>query len=92
METHAHRTLKRMALAFLRSQGCSAVATEVGCPICRYRADAAGYADVDPLEQRRCEPRVIVIECKQSREDFLRDRRQVDRLLRLRVICTGCVD
>ena len=41
METYAHQILKRMALAFLRQNGCSAVAEEVRCPICRYRADVA---------------------------------------------------
>lgn len=31
-----------------------------------------------------CEPRTVVIECKQSRADFLRDRRDMARLLQLR--------
>ena len=45
-----------------------------------------------PLEEapshgrpRRIEPRTIFIECKQSRSDFLRDSRHLDRLLKLRM-------
>lgn len=34
-----------MAIAFLRERGCQAVATEVRCPIARYRVDVAGFAD-----------------------------------------------
>jgi len=34
--------------------------------------------------RRRCPPRTILIECKQSRADFLRDRRDAGQLLRLR--------
>ncbi|MEO1131032.1 MAG: hypothetical protein AAFX05_15170, partial [Planctomycetota bacterium] len=31
-----------------------------------------------------CEPRTVIIECKQSRGDFLRDQRNLERLIRLR--------
>jgi hypothetical protein len=61
-----------------------AAAWEVPCPINRYRVDAAGYRDVDQIEKKRCAATVIVIECKQSREDFLRDRQQLEQLLPLR--------
>jgi hypothetical protein len=92
METKAHQTLKRMAGEFLRQRGCRIVAGEVQCPISRYRIDVAGYLDTE-LESvasdgspllRRCEPRTIMIECKQSREDFLRDAEQIAPLLDLR--------
>ena len=92
METRAHCTLKMLAVEFLRSLGCQAVATEVSCPIARYRLDVAGYLDTVPVAEprragprrRRCKPQTVLIECKQSRVDFLRDRRETDRLLRLR--------
>jgi hypothetical protein len=82
-----------MALAFLRGLGCEAVATEVRCPISRFRVDVAGYLDTLPPSEdgyqrgrgrRRCEPRTVLIECKRSREDFLRDGREADRLVAAR--------
>ena len=92
METKAHLTLKRMAADFLRMRGCQILAGEVACPISRYRIDVAGYMDTviegvtadGNLAKRRCEPRTIFIECKQSREDFLRDAQQLAPLLDLR--------
>lgn len=87
METLAHRRLKEFAIAFLRERSCLAVATEVRCPISRYRVDVAGYRDSmrtnDSGRSRRksCEPCTIVIECKQSRSDFLRDNERKDELL-----------
>jgi hypothetical protein len=87
METIAHQQLKRLSLRFLRATGCLAFATEVRCPISRYRVDCAGWQDRSPGvsgERRRCEPRTILVECKQSREDFLRDRQSVETLLKLR--------
>ena len=87
METFAHRRLKELAVAFLRDGGCLAAATEVRCPISRYRVDAAGYQDsVRPGEpnrrrRRRCPPTTIVVECKQSRADFFRDSEQTEALL-----------
>lgn len=41
---------------------------------------SAARARVD----RRCEPRTIIIECKQSRSDFIRDDGRADELFRLR--------
>jgi len=39
---------------------------------------------VRPRRRPTCQPRTIVIECKQSRGDFIRDGRKVDELLALR--------
>ncbi len=101
METRTHLRLKRLGVAFLVREGCLAAATEVACPIHRYRLDAAGYRDVRARrtggvsegaeallwngatasnERRPVEPRTIAIECKQSRADFHRDRRDLSRL------------
>lgn len=96
VESDVHRALKRLAVAFLREHGCRVVATEVRCPIARFRLDVAGYADttgsrheamdVRPTTagSRRCDPRTIIVECKASRTDFLRDARDAARLLRER--------
>jgi hypothetical protein len=52
--------------------------------------DASLWSTVDErarartASERRCEPRTIIIECKQSRSDFIRDDRQADELLALR--------
>ncbi|MCH8261303.1 MAG: hypothetical protein IIC46_13980, partial [Planctomycetes bacterium] len=87
METFAHRRLKELAVSFLRDGGCLAVATEVRCPISRYRVDAAGYQDSvrdgapNRRRRRRCPPTTIVVECKQSRADFFRDAEQTEALL-----------
>lgn len=100
METDRHAVLKRLAAMFLHAQGCRAIATEVRCPASRYRADVAGYLDrlsprrrardaaappepAGPL-QRGERPKTIIIECKQTRADFLRDTAETDRLLRER--------
>jgi len=107
MESLSHRTLKRLAAAFLRTEGCCAIGLEVRCPSSRYRADVAGYLDRVPYpdqvseagesllwstvskdacsrRSRACEPRTIVIECKQSRSDFLKDDRKAEELIALR--------
>lgn len=96
METCAHRTLKSLAIAFLREAGCAAVATEVRCPISRFKIDVAGYGAPPTLGNGsarrngvglggvRQRARTIVIECKQSRSDFLRDNQRLPRLLELR--------
>ena len=110
MESIEHLELKRLAVAWLARLGCRAVATEVRCPIAKYRVDAAGWLDhadgslldAGGLEGRRrsvdatlfggaargsarrgpARPRTIVIECKQSRADFVRDDRDAERLKR----------
>lgn len=82
--------MKRSLLHFLlKSQGCAAAALEVRCPASRFRADVAGYAE--PSDSRAAGecllPRplattsTVVIECKQSRADLLRDSRSLDALL-----------
>ncbi|MEM7230095.1 MAG: hypothetical protein AAF432_14910, partial [Planctomycetota bacterium] len=90
METLAHRRLKQLAREFLKRAGSLAIADEVQGPIGRYRVDVAGYVDRPPIVPGRGRPpgrvpaRVIIIECKQSRADFLRDRQSRDALLRHR--------
>jgi len=92
METNDHLDLKRLAVAFLRACGCSAVGVEVRSPISGFLFDAAGWRDSTPVPRRRsngewgmgfrrCEPESIIIECKQSRADFLRDSRDRERLM-----------
>ena len=98
-ETTQHRELKRLAVEWLRRLGCTAVATEVRCPISRWRVDVAGWFDGaggdrsgDPGSLFGCSPeergaeraRTVVIECKQARSDFLRDDGNRDELLRTR--------
>ena len=108
MESFAHLELKRLAVAWLARLGCQAIATEVRCPISKYRIDVAGWLDhadgvlldAGGLEAERTgidaslftegrrrsrpkgprRPRTIVVECKQSRPDFIRDDRDADRL------------
>ena len=88
METHAHASLRADAVRFLFDIGCAAAATEIPCPISRFRCDAAGY--LDPLPRgagvaqgswRGSTARTVVVECKQARADFLRDSRQTPALL-----------
>ncbi|MFM8785425.1 MAG: hypothetical protein ACKOFI_09820, partial [Phycisphaerales bacterium] len=73
METREHLGLKELAASWLISMGCRAVAHEVPCPVARFRVDAAGWMPDGP--------RTVVIECKASRADFLRDDLRVDDLL-----------
>ena len=110
MESIEHLELKRLAVAWLARLGCRAIATEVRCPIAKYRVDAAGWLDhadgslldAGGLEGRKrrvdatlfggsargtarrgpARPRTIVIECKQSRADFVRDDHDAERLKR----------
>ncbi len=83
-ETKRHLQLKDIALAWLRAVGCRAVALEVSCPFHRYRFDALGWLDhADdpravaafgaPQGNEPHAPRVIAVECKQSRADFASD-------------------
>ena len=106
METFAHLELKRIAVAWLARLGCKAIATEVVCPISRYRVDVAGWLDHADGEMLSAggtsrgvaahlfgngrkkssagpkRPRTIVIECKQSRSDFIRDDHDSEQLRR----------
>ncbi|MBL9140504.1 MAG: hypothetical protein JNK53_01440 [Phycisphaerae bacterium] len=79
METREHVGLKELAAAWLLSKGCRAVGTEVPCPIARFRVDAAGYTERAPRQGS-----TVIVECKASRADFMRDDLQVDALLRER--------
>lgn len=91
MESLAHRQLRLASTAALLAGGCCAAACEVKCPISRFRVDVAGYQDPLPRRQsfipgetifkRESQARTIVIECKQSRADFLRDSRETPVLL-----------
>ncbi len=91
METPAHLKLRLASVAAMLAGGCTAAACEVRCPISRFRIDAAAYQDPLPRESRPSlvpdlfrrgdTPRTIIIECKQSRADFLRDSRQTPLLL-----------
>lgn len=111
MESVVHSSLKAKSAALLRhlpgssAPGlCCAAATEVICPIARFRVDVAGYADPLPrdrglataphraasvLLERGPRPRTIIIECKQSRADFLSDSADRDELLAQRDHLTG---
>jgi hypothetical protein len=95
MESFAHQRLKVLSIAFLRAVGCAAAATEVRCPASRFRTDVAGFAD--PLNKRANASRLValggysvrvpdqsttvLVECKQSRADFLKDNRRLEELL-----------
>lgn len=97
METVRHQRLKHLSRAFLRAAGCAAAATEVRCPASRFRTDVAGFADPlvrgSPTRDGRTlgtsgfsfrisgRATSVLIECKQSRADFLRDNRRLDQLL-----------
>lgn len=90
METAAHTSLKLLAMAWLRSRGYLAAACEVRSPIAQWVLDVAGWRDAwfDPANGQRIKPdggpQTVIIECKQSRADFLRDSRRLDALLALR--------
>lgn len=96
METDEHRQLKLASLAVLRAVGYESLAVEVACPGSSFRVDVAGYraapaalpeggggppsltdSAFDPL--RTC--RTVIVECKRSRGDFLRDGRHLQDLI-----------
>ncbi|MDB6094095.1 MAG: hypothetical protein JWM32_1657 [Verrucomicrobia bacterium] len=68
-ETEAHRTLKRLAMAWARAHSLPLAAQEVRIPRSAYRADVAGAS----RHPARAEGVVAVFECKQCRADFLHD-------------------
>ncbi|MEC9372879.1 MAG: hypothetical protein VYC34_03510 [Planctomycetota bacterium] len=96
METDAHLLLKFAGIRHLTGLGCRVAACEVQCPIARYRLDVAGYVDrAAPREEdgtlwggagtgETAKTWTVIIECKQARGDFLRDRRDLERVLRVR--------
>lgn len=51
MESPAHLALKLASTRWLRSLGCCAAASEVRCPLSRWRLDAAGFMDADPARR-----------------------------------------
>lgn len=69
-ETQAHRTLKRLALAWARTAGLVIAGVEVRIPHSGYRADVAA-ASRHPTGP---EGRIALFECKQCRADLLRDQ------------------
>jgi hypothetical protein len=81
MEGAVHRRLKVLAAAYLRSEGFPVVGLEVTGPIGRHRVDVAAWSDRHAPDR---EPLTVVIECKASRTDFVRDRRNAGRLRRER--------
>jgi len=109
VETLDHRELKTLAMAFLSRLGSVVVASEVSCPIARFRVDVAAWCELgdEPFARRdvrvsratlfsgsmrsarppvtgMASARTIVVECKQSRADFLRDDASSEVLLRER--------
>ena len=105
-ETLSHQALKRLAVAWLWRLGCRVMATEVACPIGRYRVDVAGWfdgpmpdpatdaggTDATPLWTASDAPRrgrsnrpeawtTILVECKRSRADLLRDAADPEAIL-----------
>ena len=80
-ETLQHRELKRLACRWLREQGFLAVGMEVQDPTGRFRVDVAGWTDRAVGTGVRMKPRSVLIECKQSRQDYFRNIRQATGLL-----------
>ncbi len=79
METPLHRVLKAVSARLIGEMGYTLHADEVAAPIARFRADVAGVM----LERGR--PRAaVIVECKASRADFLRDAANLAALLRQR--------
>ncbi len=81
MEGRVHRRLKVLAAAYLRAEGFPVVGMEVAGPIGRHRVDVAAWSDRHAPDR---EPLTVVVECKASRTDFIRDRRNAGRLRRER--------
>lgn len=69
-ETVNHKRLKSLSLDWLRRHGCQVVGTEIRAPLSRYRIDVGGYKSARRLGSFG---ETYLIECKQSRADFLRD-------------------
>jgi hypothetical protein len=89
METMRHSNLKRLALAFLAAEYGSAfvaAATEVRCPIARFRIDVVGCL------RTAGKWLTLAIECKQSRADFLSDRSEPHPLLEEQLALRGIVE
>ncbi|MCH2135719.1 MAG: hypothetical protein MK101_03940 [Phycisphaerales bacterium] len=78
MESNRHKWLKTSALKWLIETRWQAAAREVVLPGPRLRADVAGWRE----EGDRCQ--TVLIECKATRSDFLRDGQDVRDLLERR--------
>lgn len=90
MESLTHQRLKAFAAEFLRSIGCWHIATEARTRIPRFRADVMGLGHAPGADGS---PFVAIVECKQSRADFLRDAADRDALRRKRdALLARCVD
>jgi hypothetical protein len=80
-ETVAHRCLKRLAAIWAYERGFRCLGLEVSAPRSNYRVDVAAYRSYRVSENRT--PTVAVFECKQSREDLLRDSKKQQELSEL---------
>ncbi|MDG2424377.1 MAG: hypothetical protein P8M22_10400 [Phycisphaerales bacterium] len=82
-ESKEHRELKRWSSRWLREQGYVAVGVEVADSTGRFRVDVAGWSDREPANSGlvRAKPRAVLVECKRSRGDFLRDGVKASGLL-----------
>lgn len=82
-ETGEHRELKRLASRWLREHGHVAVGMEVADPTGRFRVDVAAWTDREPCSRGlvRVKPRTVLVECKRSRSDYMRDGARASGLL-----------
>ncbi|MEE2907068.1 MAG: hypothetical protein VX527_04465 [Planctomycetota bacterium] len=82
-ESGEHRELKRLACRWLREHGHVAVGMEVADPTGRFRIDVAAWTDREPSTRGlvRVKPRTVLVECKRSRSDYLRDGSRASGLL-----------
>jgi hypothetical protein len=87
-ESEAHLQLKKLALGWARMKGFSIAAQEVSLPQFRFRLDAAAYQPVGWTGQKlrklyaQGKPMLgatVIFECKQARQDFLRDSQDESR-------------
>ncbi len=70
-ETVTHRELKALSADWLKRRGCDVIALEVKLPLSNFRADVASYRSRKRMSNSPGE--TFVVECKQSRADFMRD-------------------
>jgi hypothetical protein len=75
-ESDTHRRLKELTLVWAYHRGYRCCAMEVRAPRSSYRVDVAGIR----IDRKSALPTVAVFECKQSRNDLLRDNRRRDEL------------
>jgi len=75
-ESNSHRRLKELTLLWAYGHGYRCCAMEVHAPRSSYRVDVAGVR----IDRNSGISTVAVFECKQSRNDLLRDNRRRDEL------------